>query len=154
MRREINGWSVRLDASLAARARERKWWYDTTIAEAAAKLSSTDPNRVVVVDGTHRLTAVTLHRDALRLADAMRQRGLRPGDVISFMLPNWHEACVVYLAASIAGLVANPLVTAYRNAELGFMLGDCCSRMIFIPSNFRKHDYVAMLSAVRRDLRE
>lgn len=154
MRREINGWSVRDNAALAMSARERGWWLDTTIAEAAATLSSSDPDRVVVVDGPHRLTAARLHSEALRLADTMRQNGLRPGDVVSFMLPNWHEACVIYLAASIAGLVANPLVTAYRKAELNFILADCRSRMVFIPTSYRGHDYAAMLGEVCRDLRE
>ena len=152
MRREINGWSIRVDTARAERARERGWWLDTTIAEAAAQLAQTDPGHVVVVDGVHRLTAADLYSRARRLAEAMRERGLKRGDVVSFMLPNWHEACVIYLATALAGLVANPLVTAYRNSELTFMLADCRSRMIFIPARFRRHDYVAMLGAVCRDL--
>ncbi len=151
-RREIHGWSIRHNPALASQARTQGWWLDTTIAEAAARLIRAEPDRVVAIDGSHRLTAAKLHADALQLADAMRRQGLKTGDVVSFMLPNWYESCVVYLAASIAGLVVNPLVTAYRNAELRFMLEDCRSRMIFIPSTFRKHDYVQMLSEVCRTL--
>jgi len=151
-RRQIAGWSIRWDDALAADARRRGWWLDTTIAEAAATLNLTEPDRIVVVDGGHRLTAAALFSDALRLADAMRARGLRPGDVVSFILPNWHEACVIYLAASIAGLVANPLVTGYRKSELAFMLADCNSRMIFIPAQYRGFDYVALFSELRREM--
>jgi len=154
LRREINGWSVRVDEGRVERARAAGRWLDTTIAEAAAELNRADPDRVVVVEGSTRLTVRELYSQAVQLADAMRGSGLRPGDVVSFMLPNWHEGCVVYLAASIAGLVANPLVTAYRNAELTFMLADCRSRMIFIPANYRRHDYVAMLDEVCRELRD
>ena len=154
MRREINGWSVRVDEGRVERARAAGRWLDTTIAEAAAELNRADPDRVVVVEGSTRLTVRELYSQAVQLADAMRGSGLRPGDVVSFMLPNWHEGCVVYLAASIAGLVANPLVTAYRNAELTFMLADCRSRMIFIPAVYRRHDYVAMLDEVCRELRD
>ncbi len=152
VRREIHGWSIRHDPALASLARTRGWWLDTTIAEAASKLNRDEPQRVLAIDGPHHLTVAKLYADALQLANAMRRQRLRAGDVVSFMLPNWHESCVVYLAASIAGLVVNPLVTAYRNAELKFMLDDCRSRLIFIPSSFRKHDYVQMLSEVCRTL--
>ena len=151
-RTEINGWSVRVNAGQAERARAQGKWLDTTLAEAAATLYGSEPHRVVVIDGAKHLTVGELYSQALLLADSMRQHGLRPGDVISFMLPNWHEACVIYLAASIAGLVANPLVTAYRESELTFMLADCRSRMIFIPATYRRHDYAAMLRAVCREL--
>src|SRR5690242_5864502 len=98
LRREINGWSVRVDEGRVERAHAAGQWLDTTIAEAAAELNRAEPDRVVVVEGSTRLTVRELYSQAVQLADAMRGSGLRPGDVVSFMLPNWHEGCVVYLA--------------------------------------------------------
>src|SRR3712207_7340251 len=34
------------------------------------------------------------------LAGVLVRRGLRPGDVVSFQLPNWHEAILVELACA------------------------------------------------------
>jgi cyclohexanecarboxylate-CoA ligase len=71
-----------------------------------------------------------------------------PGSVVSFMLPNWHEAAVVYLGATLAGMAVNPILPSLRDHELRFILDDVESRMIFVPSTFRGHDYAAMLSRV------
>jgi acyl-CoA synthetase (AMP-forming)/AMP-acid ligase II len=68
--------------------------------------------------------------------------------VVSFMLPNWHEAAVIYLAATLAGMVVNPVLPSLRDRELQFILSDANSRAIFIPAEFGKQDYVAMLDRV------
>ncbi len=68
------------------------------------------------------------------------------------MLPNWHEAAVIYLAATLAGMVANPILPSMRDRELRFILEDADSRMIFVPAHFGRHDYVAMLARVTAQL--
>lgn len=147
-RRVVDGWSVRHDARRAEHARKGGWWLDTTIGEAAAQLAAEEPARVLLIDGEVRLTAADVYASASRLADALRQRGIGKGDVVSFMLPNWHEACVVYLATALVGAVSHPLVTNFRSAELLFMLADCKSRAIFVPASFRGTDYGKMMSDV------
>jgi cyclohexanecarboxylate-CoA ligase len=102
---------------------------------------------VLVVDGTDRLDCRTLHRRANDLAQVLLAR-MPVGSVVSFMLPNWHEAAVIYLGATLAGMVVNPILPSLRAHELTYILADCDSRMIFIPSEFRGHDYPAMLAGV------
>jgi acyl-CoA synthetase (AMP-forming)/AMP-acid ligase II len=70
------------------------------------------------------------------------------GSVVSFMLPNWQEAAVVYLAATLAGMVVSPILPSLRDHELRFILDDADSRIIFVPSVFRGHDYATMLGRV------
>jgi len=74
------------------------------------------------------------------------------GSVVSFMLPNWHEAAVVYLAATIAGMVVNPILPSLRDRELRFILDDANTRMIFVPGVFGRHDYASMLDRVGAEL--
>ena len=147
-RRMIDGWSIRHDPDLEALARSGSWWPDTTIAEAMARQAAEVPERELLVDATVRVTAAALYRDATRLADALRRRGIARGDVVSFMLPNWHEAATVYLASAMLGAVSHPLVTNFRHAELAFMLADCRSKMIFVPAYFRGCDYRDLLAEV------
>ena len=71
-----------------------------------------------------------------------------PGSVVSFMLPNWHEAAIIYLAAHLAGMIANPILPSLRDRDLSFVLRDLSSRFVFIPERFRGHDYAAMLQRV------
>ncbi|MFX8930154.1 AMP-binding protein, partial [Acinetobacter baumannii] len=76
----------------------------------------------------------------------------QPGDVIAFQVPNWREAAVINLAAAIGGLVVNPIVPIYRDAEVTQMLGDCGARAIFVPTVFRKVDYAAMARRAQASL--
>jgi acyl-CoA synthetase (AMP-forming)/AMP-acid ligase II len=70
------------------------------------------------------------------------------GSVVSFMLPNWHEAAVIYLAATLAGMVVNPILSSLRDHDLRFILEDAETAMIFVPHRFGGHDYAAMLERV------
>lgn len=106
-----------------------------------------DDNRTVLVDGAHRVGGATLYDEASGLAAQLSAR-LPRGSVVSFMLPNWSEAAVVYLGAVLAGMVVNPILPSLRDHELSFILADADCRMIFIPREFRGHDYAAMLARV------
>ena len=119
----------------------------STLADALRVAAQDTPERVLIVDGDVDLTAAALYRQAGAVATEMSQR-MRPGSVVSFMLPNWHEAAVVYLAATMAGMVVNPILPSLRDRELQFILTDADARMVFIPGHFRGFDYAAMLSRV------
>ncbi len=119
----------------------------STLADALTVAAQRTPDRVLIVDGDIELDAKTLQHQAESLAAAMSLR-LPAGSVVSFMLPNWHEAAVVYLAATMSGMVVNPILPSLRDAELQFILADADVQMIFIPAEFRGFDYAAMLARV------
>ena len=152
-RREIHGWSLRWDEARAATYRADGTWPGETAGDVALRLLVADPERIIVVDEQRSLTVRELAGEAQDLARAFVARGLKPGDVVSIMLPNWHEATVIYLAATFAGLVANLILPNYRNSEVIFTLDDCRSKMIFVPALFRKFDYVEMMRDVNAKLR-
>lgn len=151
-RRTLHGWSVRWDAGRASDARARGLWIDETVAEIAGRKAADAPEEIVVVDGVRRVDAATLYHEASAIAQALVARGFAPGDTLSFMLPNWHEAAVIYLAATLAGMVAHPIVPALRDHEVGFQLRDSLSRVIFLPAAFRNFDYPAMMARVNAEL--
>ncbi len=146
-RKLIAGRRLRWDEQRAADAYARGLWVKETLADALARAARETPERVLIVDGAVRLDCRTLHAEATALAQAMLARA-PPGSTISFMLPNWCEAAVIYLAATIAGMLAHPILPSLRDRDLLFALQDAESRMIFIPAQFRQHDYAAMLSRV------
>lgn len=118
-----------------------------TLADALAQAARSTPSRTLLVDGDVRLTCRQLNTQATALARAMLDR-MPIGSVVSFMLPNWYEAAVIYLASTLAGMVANPILPSLRDAELRFILADAKTRMVFVPDKFRGYDYAAMLSRV------
>jgi acyl-CoA synthetase (AMP-forming)/AMP-acid ligase II len=148
MRRDPSGWEVRWDEPRAQEYRRSGAWAGRTMVDHAAALAANSPDHVIAVDGDRRLTARAIYEEARQLAGAFTAHGLKPGDRISYQLPNWCEAIVIDLAATMAGLIVNPLVPIYREAEVGFMMDEIGSRMIFIPAVFRNHDYRAMLRKV------
>jgi acyl-CoA synthetase (AMP-forming)/AMP-acid ligase II len=131
----------------AASAYARGLWTDTTLADALRSAVEQTPDRALLVDGDLRIDCQTLLSQATALARAMLARA-PAGSVVSFMLPNWYEAAVIYMAATLAGMVVNPILPSLRERELQFILTDSQSRMIFVPSTFRRLDYVAMMSRV------
>jgi len=138
---------VRVDEQRSADAYRRGLWVSETLADSLRDAAKATPDRAVVIDGDIRLDCKGLHDRASALAQTLM--GLMPaGSVVSFMLPNWHEAAVIYLGATLAGMVVNPILPSLRDRELAFILSDADSRAIFVPSTFGNHDYAAMLDRV------
>jgi len=140
-------WCRSIDPERAADAYARGLWVPETLADSLREAAQRTPLREALADSTTRLDCSRLYHQAGSLAAAMRER-MPVGSVVSFMLPNWHEAAVVYHAATLAGMVVNPIMPSLRDAELAFILADAGSRMIFVPAVFGTHDYPAMLHRV------
>jgi acyl-CoA synthetase (AMP-forming)/AMP-acid ligase II len=150
--RDSKGWVTRLTPETIARHARSGAWRGETLVDRAARQRQRQPDRVAVLEGQRGRTFAQLHEDAERLAAAFDASGLRSGDVVSFQLPNWIEAMVVNLAAAMRGLVCNPIVPIYRDAEVRHILRDCGAKMFFIPRSFRSIDYVEMVERMRADL--
>lgn len=143
----IGGRAVRWDDERAAEAYARGWWVRRTLADSLAHAAQRTPQRVVVIDGNCQIDCQSLNQQATALAAAMLER-MPTGSVVSFMLPNWYEAAVIYLAATLAGMVVNPILPSLRDHELLFILNDANTRMVFVPAVFGRHDYASMLARV------
>src|SRR5246500_3140159 len=135
------------DMARAAEAYRRGLWVHTTLADSLLAAAETSPHRTVLVDADTRLDCAMLCTQAVGLATARVAR-MPTASVVSFMLPNWHEAAVIYLAATLAGMVVNPILPSLRDRDLRFILEDVETAMIFIPHRFGGHDYAAMLERV------
>ncbi|MFM5929789.1 MAG: AMP-binding protein [Novosphingobium sp.] len=127
-------------------------WDERTIAQQARAMAADDPDFVAFVEGDETLTRAQALADAEALSAELFERGLRPGDVIAFQVPNWREAAVINLAAAMSGLVINPIVPIYRDHEVTQMLGDCGARAFFVAASFRKYDYAAMAQRIQPDV--
>jgi cyclohexanecarboxylate-CoA ligase len=143
----IGGRRVRWDEERAADAYTHGWWVRSTLADSLVEAAQRTPQRVVLIDGECQMDCRSLYEQSSRLAQALLAR-MPTGSVVSLMLPNWHEATIIYLAATMAGMVVNPVLPSLRDRELLFILNDADTRMIFVPSVFGRYDYGAMLDRV------
>jgi acyl-CoA synthetase (AMP-forming)/AMP-acid ligase II len=135
------------DTAHASEAYRRGLWVHTTLADALRAAAETSPRRTVLVDHDIRLDCAKLDAQARGLAYALTER-MPTGSVVSFMLPNWYETAVIYLAATLAGMVVNPILPSLRDHDLRFILEDADTAMIFVPYQYGSHDYAAMLERV------
>ncbi len=125
------------------------YWGDHTITDYLDDWAERRPDKLAFVDARRQITFAELKRAADRCALGLLERGLGPGDVISYQLPNWIETVVLHLAISRIGAVNNPLIPIYREREVGFMVGLAQSRLIVVPRDFRGFDYPAMVEQLR-----
>ena len=152
MRQDVSGWQTRLSDELIAENTNSGIWRNKTLADLLDAQVARDPGQILIVDGDVRVSARDIHDQAGAVAGALQKRGLVAGDVISFQLPNWREAVVVDVAAAMLGLVCNPIIPIYRDAEVAYILKDAGTKIVFVPTEFRNFDYVAMIERHRADL--
>jgi len=151
-RKDVSGFQVRWSDETAARYKAEGHWLDTTLVDTARAAVAADPAKVLLTEGAQQLTRGAAWDCALRLSAFFQARGLVPGDVVAFQLPNWTESAIIALAARMSGLVINPIPPIYRESELGYILADCGAKMIFVPQVFRKFDHAAMMVGLQPTL--
>ena len=112
------------------------WWTSDTLGDIAARGLAAAPDAVFRVHSRVRPWSGTyrdVERVARRLAAGLRQRGVGPGDVVAFQLPNWMEAAAVFWASSLLGATVVPVVHFYGRKELGFIL-DAVQPRVFVTA--------------------
>jgi cyclohexanecarboxylate-CoA ligase len=152
MQYDASGLQVRLNDDLVRRRVAAGEWENRTLAELARERCAATPERVMVIEGDARLTVRQILDRSQQLAAALVAAGLEPGDVIGMQMPNWAETTLIYLAATLAGLIINPVLPILRDSEVKFMLADSRCRLMFIPREFRHFDYVEMMKRLAPDL--
>ena len=127
LRTDPSGFATRWSDDAAASYRAAGYWRDETLADVARRACREAPDRLLLIEGDLCVTRAEAWDAASRLAAFFLSRGLKPGDVVSFQLPNWIEAAVIALAARRCGLVLNPIPPIYRESEVSYILQDCRS---------------------------
>lgn len=145
---------IHIDVPDGARYRAKGHWRDVFVDGHVASAATRWPTRVAVVDGVTTLTYAELDAAVDSVGVALRTLGVGPGEVVSWQLPNWHEALVLHHAVLRIGAVSNPIVPIFRHRELTFVLGQVRSRVLVVPRTFRGFDHSAMAAELRSELPE
>ena len=152
MRDDVSGWKTLLTDALIAENTASGIWRNLTLADQLDNVLAKNPDKVLFIEGGRNVTAAEMARQARALASALQRRGLVAGDVVSFELPNWPETVAIDLACAMLGLVCNPIIPIYRDAEVTYILRDAGTRAFFIPTTFRNFDYAEMVARHRAEL--
>jgi cyclohexanecarboxylate-CoA ligase len=135
------------------------WWRrDRTFLDDFLEVTSRTPEKVAVVAPSSApgqrvsLTFGELRGLVDRIALRLLARGIGPGEVVSYQLPNWWEFTAVTLACARAGATANPIAPILRQREVGYILGALESRLCLVPNEFRGFSYAGMMQELRAQL--
>jgi acyl-CoA synthetase (AMP-forming)/AMP-acid ligase II len=126
----------KIPSELVARYEAEGWWTADTLGSLLAPGLAAAPGAVFKVHSDVRPWSGT-YRDvevlARRLAAGLRARGVGPGDVVAFQLPNWMEAAVTFWAAAFLGAVIVPVTHIYGRKEVTYILS-ASSPTVFITA--------------------
>jgi fatty-acyl-CoA synthase len=84
-----------------------------------------------------------------KIASALVQRGIQPGDRVGIWSPNTPEWTLIQYATAQIGALLVTINPAYRVHELEFALNQSGVSYVVAASSFKTSNYVAMLNQVR-----
>jgi len=102
------------------------------MANGIREFSRATPSRVAVVDGDRRLTFAALDERSNRLATALLQRGLRPGQPVAVLSGNRLEYFEIATALAKAGLPMVPLNSRNSTKDNEFIVGHSGARTLLL----------------------
>ena len=94
------------------------------------------PDKLAVTDGAARFTYAELYSRCRRLADALRQRGIGPGDTVAVMAPNVPALLEAHYGVPMAGAVLNALNYRLDARSIAFILGHGRAKLLIADREF------------------
>lgn len=129
---------------LAQRYADEGWWTRDTLGDLLKRGLDAAPDTTFRVHSDVRPWAGTfrdVEEKAQLLAAGLRERGVGPGDVLAFQLPNWVEAGVTFWAATFLGAVIVPVVHFYGRKEVGYILDSVKPKVFITAEKFGRMEF-------------
>lgn len=88
------------------------------------------PDRIACIDGPRRVTFSQMKDDALAIARALKERGLRPGERVGMLAANSYEGLLLQFAVPLAGGVLVAINTRLAPAEVRYICDHASIRIL------------------------
>lgn len=135
----------RAGGDLAARYRAEGLWRDVALGTSFAQTCARHAGREALVDGTTRLDFARLGQAVVRASAGLAGMGVTAGDAVAYILPNWWEAAVTFLATVRLGAISVPVVPFLRVREISHILAETRPRAIVMPEQRGTMQYVPLV---------
>lgn len=132
-----------LPTALTRAWRERGLLGEARLGWALDRAGRTRPEAVAVIDESARVNFGELRDLSDAIAAQLLAGGVRPGDVVSFALPNVIATVAAAAAIWRIGAVSNPIVTLYREHEFAFILDQMRPAAVLSAADIRGRDLCA-----------
>lgn len=131
-------------AEAAAEYRRLGLWEDLTVAEMVERTMRSVPDKTALVFGDRHISYEELVRDSRRLAVALLDLGLKPGERVVVQLPNLPEFVIAYLALNWMGAIPVMALRAHRHAEVRHFIRASGASAYLLPDVVGSFDYRPM----------
>jgi acyl-CoA synthetase (AMP-forming)/AMP-acid ligase II len=127
------------------------YWGDDTIGDMVARGLATAAGQGFVVNSQVRPwrgTVAEVDRAARAFARSLLTRGIGPGSVVVFQLPNWVEAAITFWGAAYAGAAVVPIVHFYGPKEVAYILDVTRPDLVVTADHFGHSDFLANYESI------
>jgi len=146
--RNIEGFTP-FPPGLVREYREKGCWPNQTLGEMLDQTVQRRGDAEALVDERRRVTYREYGEKVNRLALALLDLGLKPGEMLTLQLPNWVEYCYFFYACAKIGVISVAGLPQYRTRDMEYVLNLTESVGVVVPWVYRKHDYFGMIEELR-----
>jgi fatty-acyl-CoA synthase len=117
-----------------------------------ARSAAVYPDKTAVIHGARRYTYREFYQRCCQLADALRRRGIEPGDTVSVMAPNVPALLEAHYGIAMTGGVLNALNYRLDAASIAFILDHGNAKVLIADREFSPVIRAALGQVARRPL--
>jgi acyl-CoA synthetase (AMP-forming)/AMP-acid ligase II len=118
----------------------------STFAELIQARAASDATFAIAPSCDEPLTYTALAQRTAELDTAFASRGIAPGEIVGFMLPNGLAALELFVGTMAAGRIVLPFNLLAQDTQLDYVLGHATPRIVFATAEHAPR----LASAVRR----
>ena len=107
------------------------------------------PDNIAIWFGQAQYTYRELKEIIDRLATALLKLGLKRGDRVGILFPDWPEYTMALYACATIGVVISPMNPLYRKMELATILNHLEAKAFFMPSEWRGFSFADLMDQIR-----
>src|SRR5947208_3284516 len=101
-----------------------------------ARAATVYPDKLAIIDGARRFTYREFYERCRRFADALRRRGIGPGDTVSVLAPNVPALLEAHYGVPMAGAVLNALNYRLDARTIAFILQHGAAKLLIADHEF------------------
>ncbi|MEE9420637.1 MAG: class I adenylate-forming enzyme family protein [Desulfatiglandaceae bacterium] len=123
-----------------------------TFGEMLVNSAARFPDNIAIRFGETQYTYKQLKQAVDGMATSLLRLGLKRGDRVGLLFPDWPEYTIALYGCATIGAVVSPMNPLYRKMELTTILNHLEAKVFFMPSEWREFSFVGLMDQIRSDL--
>jgi fatty-acyl-CoA synthase len=122
-----------------------------TFGEMLVNSAARHPDNIALRFGDTRYSYTELKQAVDAMAVSLLKLGLKRGDRVGLLFPDWPEYTIALYACATMGAVVSPMNPLYRKIELTTILNHLEAKAFFMPAEWRGFSFAGLMDQSRAD---